>query len=96
MQLHLCNQVDGAVSLRTRRHVRRYARMPNGQSRTTYDKQYENVTRDAFFWPPARLIVCLKLAFSKKPQNEADWGVVDALADLLAKTKPGEWHQGLH
>ena len=63
--------------------------------RTDYDVLYDATRAEAEKWSPARLTITLSLMLSKKPVDEARWGAVDAISDLLGRITPPVWRQGM-
>ena len=65
--------------------------MSSYQGRTSYDRLYEATQVEARYWSPICLTIALTLMLAKQPQDEARWGAVDAVTDLLGRIKPPVW-----
>ncbi len=67
--------------------------MSSFQVRTSYDVLYDATRATAWNWSVVFLMINLDLMMTKGSQDEAKWGVIDALTDLLGRIEPPAWRQ---
>lgn len=64
--------------------------MPQVRPATDYDRIYALTRLGAQSWSPNRLALTLNILLKRHLQTEANWGGVDAIADLLGGIQPPE------